>query len=262
MLSILVSHSYFLRFDPNQWARAKPYPPLATLRVCQSLRAAGHEVRLFDAMLAEGAPDYDELLRAHTPQLALFYEDNFSFSNKMFSRKMREAACQMIANARQAGARAIAAGADAASAPQAYLAAGAEAVIIGEGLATLHTVIARLDARPNLPTAELTAGLSGIASCLEGSVSIVKFKALPPSPHEPTRAAWDLVDIERYCSVWNAAHGFFGLNIAASRGCSLQRDWRVTPSWGRALSTTTGQGSGRGNGFCKAPFQAGSYLVH
>lgn len=232
MLSILVSHSYFLRFDPNQWARAKPYPPLATLRVCQSLRAAGHEVRLFDAMLAEGAPDYDELLRAHTPQLALFYEDNFSFSNKMFSRKMREAACQMIANARQAGARAIAAGADAASAPQAYLAAGAEAVIIGEGLATLHTVIARLDARPNLPTAELTAGLSGIASCLEGSVSIVKFKALPPSPHEPTRAAWDLVDIERYCSVWNAAHGFFGLNIAASRGCSLQRDWRVTPSWG------------------------------
>jgi anaerobic magnesium-protoporphyrin IX monomethyl ester cyclase len=27
MLSILVGHSYFLRFDRKQWERAKPYPP-------------------------------------------------------------------------------------------------------------------------------------------------------------------------------------------------------------------------------------------
>ena len=31
MLSILVCHSYFLRFDPMQVERGKPYPPLATL---------------------------------------------------------------------------------------------------------------------------------------------------------------------------------------------------------------------------------------
>src|SRR6185437_11272557 len=33
MLSILVCHSYFLRLDQKQIARAKPYPPLATLQV-------------------------------------------------------------------------------------------------------------------------------------------------------------------------------------------------------------------------------------
>lgn len=232
MLSILVGHSYFLRLDQKQWARAKPYPPLATLQVAQSLREAGHDVRLFDAMLAEGTQDYDNQLQRDRPHLALFYEDNFSFSNKMFLGKMRAAACRMIANARQAGARVIAAGADAAAAPQAYLAAGAEVVLIGEGLATLRALVARLDARPDLAGSELTAGLAGMALRIDGQVSIVKFRALPPSPHEPTRAAWDLIDIERYRTFWRASHSFFGLNITASRGCSLRRNWDAKPNWG------------------------------
>lgn len=33
MVKIQVSHSYFLRYDPKQWERGKPYPPLATLQV-------------------------------------------------------------------------------------------------------------------------------------------------------------------------------------------------------------------------------------
>ena len=53
MLSVLVCHSYFLRFDQKQVKRAKPYPPLATLHVASMLRKAGHEVSFFDAMLAE-----------------------------------------------------------------------------------------------------------------------------------------------------------------------------------------------------------------
>jgi anaerobic magnesium-protoporphyrin IX monomethyl ester cyclase len=205
---------------------------LASIQVAESLRQAGHEVRLFDAMLAEGVQDYESRLQRDRPQLALFYEDNFSFSNKMFLGEMRMAACQMIANAHQAGARVIAAGADAAAAPEAYLAAGAEVVLIGEGLATLSTLVARLDARPDLPGAELTAGLSDIAACIDGKVSIVKFRALPPSPHEPARAAWDLIDVECYRSFWQATHSFFGLNIAASRGCSLRRDRGAKPTWG------------------------------
>ncbi len=62
MLSILVCHSYYLRLDQKQWERAKPYPPLATLQVAQMLRAAGHRVEFFDAMLAEGVGDYVHVL--------------------------------------------------------------------------------------------------------------------------------------------------------------------------------------------------------
>jgi len=164
MLSILVGHSYFLRFDQKQWQRAKPYPPLATLQVAASLRQAGHDVSVFDAMLADGTQDYDAQLQRATPQLALFYEDNFNFLSKMCLGNMRSASCRMIASARAAGARVIVAGSDASDAPQAYLAAGAEVVLIGEGLATLRTLVERLVARLSLPVAELIEGLAGVAS--------------------------------------------------------------------------------------------------
>ena len=78
MLSVLVAHSYFLRFDQKQLQRAKPYPPLATLQVAASLRAAGHRVTMFDAMLAQGTDEYAARVGGLRPQLALFYEDNFN----------------------------------------------------------------------------------------------------------------------------------------------------------------------------------------
>jgi len=232
MLSILVGHSYFLRFDQKQWQRAKPYPPLATLQVAASLRQAGHDVSVFDAMLADGTQDYDAQLQRATPQLALFYEDNFNFLSKMCLGNMRSASCRMIASARAAGARVIVAGSDASDAPQAYLAAGAEVVLIGEGLATLRTLVERLVARLSLPVAELIEGLAGVASIAEGHVTIAKFRAHSAAPEQVARAAWDLIDVERYRSVWRDAHGFFSLNIAASRGCSFRCNWCAKPIWG------------------------------
>src|SRR3981081_2055353 len=83
MLSILVCHSYFLRFDPKQVTRGKPYPPLATLQVAAILRQAGHEVGRIDAMLAEGGEDYERQLRSVKPQVVVLYEDNFNFLSKM-----------------------------------------------------------------------------------------------------------------------------------------------------------------------------------
>ena len=51
-------------------------------------------------------------------------------------------------------------------------------------------------------------------------------------PELPQRPAWDLVDIERYRSVWLEAHGYFSLNMAASRGCSFRCNWCAKPIWG------------------------------
>ena len=89
MLSILVCHSYFLRFDHKQQERAKPYPPLATLQVASMLRSAGHEVSLFDAMLADDFTRFERQLDVLKPQLVLFYEDNFNFLSKMCLGRMR-----------------------------------------------------------------------------------------------------------------------------------------------------------------------------
>src|SRR5580698_4184038 len=170
MLSILVCHSYFLRLDQKQIARAKPYPPLATLQVVSLLRDAGHQVSFFDAMLAEGIEEYDRLLEADAPQLVVFYEDNFNFLSKMCLATMRRAACDMIGSARLSGARVIAAGPDVSDAPGPYLRAGADLTLIGEGLSALLDLLPRLDSRPNASTEELVEGLSGIASLVQGKV--------------------------------------------------------------------------------------------
>jgi anaerobic magnesium-protoporphyrin IX monomethyl ester cyclase len=118
MLSIVVAHSYFLRFDRKQLERAKPYPPLATLQVASMLRHSGHEVRVFDAMLADGVDEYQQLLRDAAPHLVLLYEDSFNFLSKMCLERMRHASCEMIALARRADARVLAVGSDASDAPE------------------------------------------------------------------------------------------------------------------------------------------------
>jgi anaerobic magnesium-protoporphyrin IX monomethyl ester cyclase len=232
MLSILVCHSYYLRLDQKQLLRAKPYPPLATLQVVALLRTAGHRVSFFDAMLADGMDEYDRLLQASRPQLVLFYEDNFNFLSKMCLGVMRSAACEMIASARRAGARVISAGPDVTDAPGAYLAAGADLALIGEGLSALLEVLPRLDSAPDADVAELARGLGGMVSLAGGALPSKKeWRPAPPAP-DVGLAAWDLVDMERYRSTWLKARGYFSLNMAASRGCPFRCAWCAKPIWG------------------------------
>jgi anaerobic magnesium-protoporphyrin IX monomethyl ester cyclase len=232
MLSILVCHSYFLRLDQKQIARAKPYPPLATLQVVSLLREAGHRVSFFDAMLAEGIEEYEWLLKADAPQLVLCYEDNFNFLSKMCLATMRRAACDMIGSARLSGARVIAAGPDVSDAPGPYLRAGADLALVGEGLGTLLELVPRLDAQLRADSSDLVRGLSGIASLSGGKVLKASGAKGVALAHDAGLAAWDLVDMDRYRAVWMKAHGYFSLNMAASRGCSFRCTWCSKPIWG------------------------------
>jgi anaerobic magnesium-protoporphyrin IX monomethyl ester cyclase len=232
MLSVLVAHSYFQRFDQKQFDRAKPYPPLATMQVAAALRANGLAVELFDAMLADGVEDFEAKLRRARPQLLLLYEDTFNFLSKMCLGRMREAAARMIAAARDSGTRVLVAGPDASDAPQAYLAYGAEVVLIGEGLSALRILVDRLSADSAATAAALSAGLLGVATAASPAATTPGRHALLPSYGELPMPAWDLIDIERYRSVWQRAHGYFSLNMAASRGCSFRCNWCAKPIWG------------------------------
>jgi anaerobic magnesium-protoporphyrin IX monomethyl ester cyclase len=233
MLSILVCHSYFLRFDPKQVQRGKPYPPLATLQVAAMLRQAGHRVALFDAMLARGIEEYDRKLDAVKPQVVLFYEDTFNFLSKMCLGKMRQAACEMIATAHRTGARVIASGPDVSDAPEPYLRAGADVALAGEGLTALLDLIPRLNSNLKTPAGELIQGLAGTVTLLNDSVVKTNgAKNLATAAQVSELAAWDLLDMDRYRSAWVKAHGYFSLNMAASRGCSFRCSWCAKPIWG------------------------------
>ena len=66
---ILLAHSYFLRYDPKQVQKMRPYPPLATLLVASAVRQRGWEVRLFDAMLADGVDAFHRMLDTVRPAI-------------------------------------------------------------------------------------------------------------------------------------------------------------------------------------------------
>jgi anaerobic magnesium-protoporphyrin IX monomethyl ester cyclase len=232
MLKIQVGHSYFLSYDPKQWERGKPYPPLATIQVAALLRQMGHAVVLFDAMLAAGVEDYQASLQTAQPDVVVIYEDNFNYLTKMCLGRMREAACQMIAEACARGAHVIVAGSDASDHPDAFLAAGADAVLIGEGLAALIELIKRLQHDPGLDTQSWVAGIAGTATLTNGQTQLTRVGVMPPDPRLIGRPAWDLVDIERYRTMWLERHGYFSLNMAASRGCPFRCNWCAKPIWG------------------------------
>ncbi|MGF6710401.1 anaerobic magnesium-protoporphyrin IX monomethyl ester cyclase [Luteibacter sp. W1I16] len=232
MLKIQVGHSYFLRYDSKQWERGKPYPPLATIHIAALLRRMEHEVTLFDSMLADGVEDYAAAFDRAGPGLVVFYEDNFNFLTKMCLGRMRDAACRMIAEARANGARVIVAGSDASDHPEPFLEAGADAVLIGEGIGALMALVDRLERQPGIDREGWTEGLPGVATIAGGTTRITRIGAVPPDPRVAGQPAWDLLDVERYRAFWQARHGFFSLNMAASRGCPFRCNWCAKPIWG------------------------------
>ena len=144
MVDVLLAHAYYLKNDPKQLQKMRPYPPLATLYAAANLRAAGYSVALFDAMLAEGEPEFAAALEQHRPRIVALYDDNFNFLSKMCLGRVREAAARMSRMARDYGAIVLAAGSDASDHPAAYFAHGVQVALVGEPDHTLREVVAAL----------------------------------------------------------------------------------------------------------------------
>ena len=143
-MRVLLGHSYFLRFDPKLWRAMQPYPPLGTLYAASMLRERGHEVHLFDAMLAGSTDEWGSLLRELRPDVAVLFEDNFNYLSKMCLLNMRQAAFTMVEAARGQGCPVIVAGADVTDHGGDYLARGADYAVIGEGEETLCELLAAM----------------------------------------------------------------------------------------------------------------------
>jgi anaerobic magnesium-protoporphyrin IX monomethyl ester cyclase len=228
---ILLGQSYFLRFDPKLFAAMQPYPPLGTLYAASYLRDRGYTVDLFDAMLAESEAEWELALVRSQPKVAVLYEDNFNYLSKMCLLRMREAAFAMVKMARQRGCTVIVAGSDATDHAQAYLDAGAQYVLIGEGEQTLGELLDHLFTTaaegPQLDS------ILGLAFERDGQLVVTAHRPDLKDLDALPFPAWDLVDVERYRAIWLEHHGFYSMNVATSRGCPYHCNWCAKPIWGQ-----------------------------
>ncbi|MDQ3704425.1 MAG: B12-binding domain-containing radical SAM protein [Chloroflexota bacterium] len=226
MTTVLLGQSYYMRFDPKEWEGKRPYPPLGTLYAASYLRERGYDVRLFDSMLAESEDEWAAALDTHRPQFAVIYEDSFNYLSKMCLSRMREAAFTMIAAARSRGIPVLVSGSDATDHREKYFARGADGIIIGEGEITLAETLDALTGRSDTPP-NVIPGLALPGHSEPAKRGFIKDLDALPFP------AWDLVDIERYRSVWSSHHGFYSMNMVTTRGCPYHCNWCAKPVYGQ-----------------------------
>ena len=228
---VLLAHSFFLHRDAKQLERLKPYPPLTTLLAAGMLRAAGEQVRLFDATFAERPAAFEAQLDGLAPSILLLIEDHFNFLTKMCTANRREDALAMIRAARARGWTVAANSPDAIDNTRLYLEAGASAVMAGEGEFAAVDLVRAAQAQTDLAH---VGGL--ILDGGAGQTHRTPARLGRPDLDSLPLPAWDLIDIEAYRGAWVGRHGYFSWNAASSRGCPYACNWCAKPTFGRRYS--------------------------
>lgn len=232
MTDVLLAHAFFLKNDPKQVEKMRPYAPLGTLYAASQVRGRGYSVALFDAMLADGEEEFAALLAAHRPRFVVLYEDQFNFLNKMCLAHVRHAGCRMARQAQAAGATVLAAGSEVTDHPEIYLGQGVDYALVGEadhGLVELLDVLAGRTER----RVEDVAGLAVPDAGAPGGVRRTAPRLPDRHPDVFPHPAWDLLDVERYRVAWRRAHGYYSVNLVTTRGCPFHCNWCAKPIWGQ-----------------------------
>lgn len=232
MANILLTHSYFLRYDPKQWKQQQPYPPLGTIYAAAVLRQAGHNVTLFDTMFCESPAEIIPVLKAQKPGYLVIYDDGFNYLTKMCLTNMREAAFEMASVARQQGCVVIASSSDAADNYEKYLDNNIDFIVSGEGEITLQQLIASLeDKKEDVDAMQGLVFRKGGNTIHTGKRDVMRDLDSLPMP------AWDLVNIGPYKNAWLQNWGYFSINVATTRGCPFKCNWCAKPIYGNRYNS-------------------------
>lgn len=231
MIPILLTHSFFLAFDPKQRNRMQPYPPIGTLYAASVLRNAGFEVQMFDPMFASVEAQIENSLRNGRPKYVIFFEDNFNYLSKMCLARMREACFRMIALAKKYGCLCIAQGSDATDNLSQYFDHGIDFIIRGEGERTVVELLASLERGDSHPE-----DVRGLVYKVDGAITETGRRELIHDLDSIPFPAWDLIDMNQYRNAWIRHHQYFSLNITTTRGCPFHCNWCAKPIYGQVYN--------------------------
>jgi anaerobic magnesium-protoporphyrin IX monomethyl ester cyclase len=217
---VLLVDPYLAREDPMERKFVELYPSLGVLTLAAHLRTRGTRVDVVDLTFAHDTEPVSRRLRSGaTPQLVGVHTKTLTFRRSV----------EIAELARRAGAFAVAGGPDAASRPEAYLDAGFDAVVPGEGEATLDDLSRRVASGDDV------AGTPGVV--------VRRGRELVRGPRRPLLTdldalplpAWDLIDMEAYLRRWQEKTGERRSAVLTSRGCPFDCSWCSKPTFGRSF---------------------------
>ena len=208
---ILLTHGYRLFEDPHELAVMKPYPPLGILYLSSHLKAQGFAVDVFDATFADLAA-FERALDERRPPVVGIYTNLMTRVNVL----------DLLPRIRSRGAKVVLGGPDPANHAERYLAAGADAIVIGEGEVTLAELLTawRADGSADL------AGTAGLAfRGTDGrTVRTLPRPNLPDLDAQPFPDR-EAIDLDRYVSTWREHHGRGSVSLITARGCPYTCTW-------------------------------------
>ena len=231
-MNILFTHSYFLRFDPKQWAAAQPYAPLGTLYAASHIRQHGYNVCFYDTMFAEGPQDILTTIAKHTPEIFVIYDDGFNYLTKMCLTNMREAAFEMIKLAKQRGSTVIVSSSDSTDHFEEYLNQGADFILIGEAEMTLLDLLNAICKKESD-----FFKIQGLAFKQNNAIVKTERRTVIKNLDSLPFPAWDLIDMMPYRKMWLQHKGYFSMNVATTRGCPFKCNWCAKPIYGNRYNT-------------------------
>lgn len=229
MADVLLTHSYFLKFDPKEFRAMMPYPPLGTLYAASYLRSLGISVALHDVMFSQSEAEIEGPLTDHKPAIVVIYDDQFNYLTKMCLQRMREAAFELTRRSKAHGCTVIIFSSDATDHLDAYFAHGADYVICGEAEITLgelcRSLLGQSYARPYQ--------IAGLAFLKQDSICQTERRTVLEDLDVLPFPAWDLTDINAYRSRWMRRHRYFSMNLVTTRGCPFHCNWCAKPIYGQ-----------------------------
>lgn len=236
MKKILFTHSYFLRFDPKQWATKQPYAPLGTLYAASFMKENGYSVSFFDTMFSNSPEEVIPVIKNECPDIFVIYDDGFNYLTKMCLQNMRDAAFKMIRFAKEKGCTVIVSSSDSTDRFEMYLSEGADFIMLGEAEMTLLELTNAITKNENdFFEIEGLAFKQNDAIVKTKKRNVIKELDTLPFP------AWDMIDMEPYRKMWLKHNGYFSMNMGTTRGCPFKCNWCAKPIYGNRYNVRSPQ---------------------
>jgi anaerobic magnesium-protoporphyrin IX monomethyl ester cyclase len=214
-MKILLSHGYFLAEDPKEQAIMRPYPPLGILYLNAYLKRKNIESEVYDTTFSTKAAFKEYLLQSRPSFLGLYV-------NLMTKLNILEIIRFVRAEERLKNTRIILGGPEVKHHDEAFLRAGADFIVLGEGETTLYDLLTTVDSAFS-PFLDVVDGISFIN--MRGEIIRTKERELVKDIGTLPMPDRKAIDLDRYFQAWKSHHGYSTASVSTMRGCPYTCKW-------------------------------------